>query len=142
MFNFRIVVLLLLGGMLVACGGSAVISSNHAASSDALAALGKRGFNDALRDLFIPAQGTKRPILFEAKTRGDRRSIYTAVGQLWLYTDPDESWHRVAVLPSNTAENLKATLEARGIRVLLYRWRTSDPKFIGLEELLRALHSA
>ncbi len=108
----------------------------------ALTALGKRGFNDALRDLFIPARGTKRPILFEAKTKGDRQNIYTAVGQLWLHTDPDESWHRVAVLPSNTAEDLKAKLEARGIRVLLYRWRTPDPEFIGLEELLRALHSA
>lgn len=90
-------------------------------------------YNDHLRDLWLEATESRPAVLFEAKTRSDRQSIYTAVGQLSMYVPVGEEWLKVAVLPDEVPGPLAEGLNERGISVLRYVWEEGRPRFLDLE---------
>lgn len=97
----------------------------------ALKASGHEVGNDQERDLYVVDKGVCT-ILFEAKTRTDTQSIYTAVGQLFYHGRNDErmSPSRVLVVPDTLSTNQNDRLRELGIIVLRYKWAKGLPKFL------------
>lgn len=99
-----------------------------------LQAHGLEAGNDAARDAFVPDSDGGMRLLFEAKTGTDTQSLYTALGQLVFHAGEDA--RRVAVLPSETRDDLVDRARERGFEVLQYEWPEEMPEFPGLDELL------
>jgi hypothetical protein len=69
------------------------------------------------------------------KPSADRQSIYSAIGQLLLYSiDLNPRPKLFFVAPANLSASLQATLHQIGIEVLGYEWKDEEPVFVRLEE--------
>lgn len=95
--------------------------------------------NDQQRDLFVTNHRTGGEILFEVKTDVDRRSIYTAVGQLFLNGRAHQrETQLVLVVPASPTTQTRDALDEIGIHVLEYGWKRGKPKIStpGLRNLI------
>lgn len=101
--------------------------------------LEKKGYdvaNDKNRDLFIH-DGNSPKVLFEIKSNSSTQSIYSAVGQLLVYSIPmNDSVKLIAVLPNRLKARVKERLNSLGIEILYYSWENDEPKFSELEQYL------
>jgi hypothetical protein len=91
---------------------------------------------DVNRDLFIHRNGriTK---LFEVKRSSASQSLYSAVGQLIVYSIPIKSpIDLILVLPDKLNKVVEDRLKELGMRVLYYDWNDGEPIFIRLDKLL------
>lgn len=92
--------------------------------------------NDRNRDLFIH---NRRQIttLFEIKTSSSTQSLYSAVGQLLLYSIPiGLEVKLIAVLPDKLSKPVTKKFHSLGIEILYYEWSNEEPTFINLDKLL------
>lgn len=101
--------------------------------------LQNRGFkvaNDRNRDLFIHSRN-KITTLFEVKTSSSTQNLYSAVGQLLIYSIPIKNdVELIIVLPEKLNKIVEKQLEQHGIRPLYYEWLNDNPSFTNLVELL------
>jgi hypothetical protein len=117
--------------------GETIINKTHGIVVNALAEqLETRGFqtgNDRNRDLFIHERG-QITTLFEIKTSSTTQCLYSAVGQLLIYSIPiRRAVHLIMVLPDRLNRTVEARLEELGISVLYYSWDDDEPVFIDIE---------
>jgi hypothetical protein len=92
--------------------------------------------NDRNRDLFIHNRG-QIITLFEIKTNSSTQSLYSAVGQLLLYSIPIGSEVKlIAVLPDKLSKSVSRKFHSLGIDILYYEWNNDEPTFINLDEQL------
>ncbi|MEO7044916.1 MAG: hypothetical protein ABI091_06380 [Ferruginibacter sp.] len=100
----------------------------------------EKGFligNDSNRDLIIHNGNGDIKCIFEIKTSSSTQNIYTAVGQLLLYSI---SLHTVSglfiVLPDLLNSKIKEKLEELGIKPIYYFWDENVPKFYNLNQMV------
>ena len=113
---------------------------NHGAVVNELAAtlsaLGMSVHNDHPRDLFV-VERDAMSVLFEVKTDVSSQTIYTAVGQLLLNSDPVHRPVLCLVIPTSTQRSHIARLRTLGIHVVEY---SINPRgsvaFSGLDRVL------
>lgn len=92
--------------------------------------------NDRNRDLFIHNRG-QITTLFEVKTTSSTQSLYSAVGQLLLYSIPiGKEVKLIAVLPDKLSKSVTKRFHSLGIDILYYVWNNDEPTFIKLDEQL------
>lgn len=120
--------------------GTRITDRTHGIIVNALAAeLLNRKFkigNDRNRDLFIHKQN-RINTLFEIKTSCDTQSLYSAVGQLIIYSIPIKNEvDLIIVLSEKLSTIVEKRLIEHGIKPLYYEWTDDLPTFIGLDELL------
>lgn len=118
-----------------------IIERTHGIVVSALATeLQNRGHkigNDRNRDLFIHNEN-KISVLFEIKTSSSTQCLYSAVGQLILYSIPiNNEVDLMAVLPDKLSKTVANKLDTLGIRQLYYQWDNDEPTFIGVDDLLK-----
>ncbi len=116
------------------------MNRTHGIVANALAAeLSRRGYqvsNDQNRDLFIH-NGNQITALFEIKTSSSTQNLYSAIGQLLVYSIPiRNAVQLVAVLPDPLATSVENRFAELGIKILYYEIVNGVPRFIGLESLL------
>ncbi len=92
--------------------------------------------NDRNPDLFI-YNNSQITFLFEVKTSSSTQFLYSAVGQLLIYSIPIKNQVRlVAVLPEKLSRSVTNRLATLGIEVLYFHWNEDKPKFIDIDNLL------
>lgn len=92
--------------------------------------------NDRNRDLFIHKRGQIKT-LFEIKTSSSTQCLYSAVGQLLLYSIPIKNEVKlIAVFPDKLSKIVIKKFNSLGIELLYYEWDNGTPKFIKLDNLL------
>lgn len=92
--------------------------------------------NDRNRDLFIH-QTNKITTLFEIKTSSSTQNLYSAVGQLIIYSIPiNNDVKLVIVIPEQLNKTVTKRLLQLGIHILYYEWTNENPEFIGLNNIL------
>ncbi|MDP3002528.1 MAG: hypothetical protein Q8N38_05315 [Bacteroidales bacterium] len=92
--------------------------------------------NDRNRDLFIH-RDNKIATLFEIKTSTSTQNLYSAVGQLIIYSIPIKNEVKlVIVIPKRLNKTVTKRLSQLGIQILYYEWTNDTPTFIGLEDIL------
>ena len=92
--------------------------------------------NDRNRDLFIHNRG-QISTLFEIKTSSSTQCLYSAVGQLLLYSIPIRNTVKlIAVLPNKLSKTVTKRFTSLGINLLYYKWDNDEPKFIDLDDAL------
>lgn len=92
--------------------------------------------NDRNRDLFIHNRG-QITTLFEIKTSSSTQCLYSAVGQLLLYSIPIRNTVKlIAVLPDKLSKTVTKRFSSLGINILYYKWDNDEPKFIDLDDAL------
>lgn len=92
--------------------------------------------NDKNRDLFIY---DKKQItnLFEIKTNTATQSIYSAVGQLIIYSIPIKNEVSLfIVLPDKLTKTVEKRLYSLGISLLYFHWANDTPTFPDLDNIL------
>lgn len=88
-------------------------------------------------DLFLRNEAGEMTHIFEAKTNGDRYSVYCGVGQLLLHAALEPSCHkRILVLPGKPKPDLLERLDELGILVLRYTLDGNVPEFSNLDDVL------
>lgn len=117
-----------------------VIDRTHGIVVNALAdELRKRKLNvgnDSNRDLFVYKNNTITS-LFEVKTTCSTQSLYSAVGQLIIYSIPILSTVKLyIVLPDRLNETVARKLKTLGIIPLYYRWVNEEVVFNKLDSVL------
>ena len=120
--------------------GTKTIDRTHGIIVNALAAeLEHRSYkigNDKNRDLFIHNK-SEISALFEIKTSSTTQNLYTAVGQLLIYSIPiNNSVKMIAVLPDKLNTIVEKRFNELGIELLYYNWENDVPKFIELDKVL------
>jgi hypothetical protein len=92
--------------------------------------------NDRNRDLFIHERGQIKT-LFEVKTSSSTQCLYSAVGQLIIYSIPIKNEVKlIAVFPDRLSKSVTNKFKAHGIEILYYTWENGKPKFTELAEIL------
>ena len=92
--------------------------------------------NDRNRDLFIHHNGQIK-ILFEIKTSSSTQCLYSAIGQLLLYSIPIRNNVKlIAVLPDKLSKIVTNKFSTLGIDLLYYKWDNDEPKFIDIDNIL------
>ena len=92
--------------------------------------------NDRNRDLFAHKKG-KIISLFEIKTNVSTQCLYSAVGQLLIYTIPIKEKHKlVAVFPNKLKLDVEKQFKNLGIEILYYEWNDGEPVFPKLKQYL------
>jgi hypothetical protein len=92
--------------------------------------------NDKNRDLFIHNKGQIKT-LFEIKTTSSTQSLYSAVGQLLIYSIPIKNKvNLIAVLPNKLSKSVVEKFTSLGIEILYFEWKNNKPKFINLEDYI------
>lgn len=92
--------------------------------------------NDRNRDLFIHHNGQIK-ILFEIKTSSSTQCLYSAIGQLLLYSIPIRNNVKlIAVLPDKLSKIVTKKFSTLGIDLLYYKWDNDKPKFIDIDNIL------
>ena len=92
--------------------------------------------NDRNRDLFAYKKG-KIITLFEVKTSVSTQCLYSAVGQLLIYTIPIKDKHKlVAVFPHKLKLAVEEQFKNLGIEILYYDWNDAEPIFLNLKQYL------
>lgn len=119
------------------------IERTHGIVANALAmqlkASGNKVGNDRNRDLFI-YKDSKITALFEIKTTSSTQALYTAVGQLIIYSIPIKNKVTlIAVLPTKLSKTVENKLLSLGIIPFYYHWENNIPVFKGLDEILKNL---
>jgi hypothetical protein len=117
-----------------------LIERTHGLVVDALnKKLKSKGFhtaNDKNRDLFIHID-RKIKILFEIKTSSATQCLYSAIGQLLLYSIPIKNNPKlVAVLPTKLQKLVAERFSTIGIDILYYKWNKEKVEFINIENIL------
>ena len=85
------------------------------------------------RDLYIVGSTGNITTIFEIKTDTSTTSLYTALGQLMLYSvDLPVRPRLVLVVPQRVEEILEARLNKLGIELLTYEWSGDKAVFAGL----------
>ena len=91
--------------------------------------------NDINRDLFIHSNN-QITTLFEIKTSSSTQNLYSAVGQLLIYSIPIKNKvDLIMVLPEKLNRTVEKRLELHGIKLLYYKWDNDEPTFIELDKL-------
>ncbi len=121
--------------------GPTIIKRTHGLVVNALAReLERLNFkvgNDKNRDLFIHRK-SKIITLFEVKTNSRTHAIYSAIGQLILYSIPITNDVKLRiVIPGKLTKMVETRLYKIGIQPLYYDWVQGEPIFKGLEESLK-----
>ena len=121
--------------------GTGIIERTHGIVVNALAAeLQSRKYkvgNDRNRDLFTH-KDNRINRLFEIKTSCATQNLYSAVGQLIIYSIPIKNEVELfVVLPDKLNKTVAKRLLQLGIKPLYYNWNNDLPEFIGLNELLQ-----
>ena len=80
--------------------------------------------NDKERDLFT--YNKQNTILFEVKTDSSKQSLYSAIGQLLLYSIPMKKVKLVTVLPDRLSKDVTKKINELGIEILYYRWEKEN----------------
>lgn len=114
------------------------IHRTHGIIVNALAAqMEKKGFkigNDKNRDLFI-YRGINVIALFEIKTSSSTQDLYTAIGQLLLYSIPmDKKVKLFVVLPERLNPEVNDRFEFLGIKVIYYKMENENVSFQNIEK--------
>lgn len=92
--------------------------------------------NDRNRDLFIHKRGQIKT-LFEIKTSSTTQDLYSAVGQLLIYSIPIKgAVDLFLVIPDKLSKLVAKRLLQHGIKLIYYNWNNGLPEFIGLDEIL------
>lgn len=120
--------------------GKITFNRIHGIVVDALVSqLQNKGYkvaNDRDRDLFIYNK-KKITTLFEIKTSFSTQCLYSAVGQLLIYSIPIKNEvDLIIVLPEKLNRTVEKRLEKYGIRALYYEWNNDEPVFTGLNIFL------
>lgn len=116
-----------------------IIERTHGIVVNALAnELEKLNFkigNDRNRDLFTHNNG-KIINLFEIKTTSSTQCLYSAVGQLLIYSIPIKTdVNLIAVLPNKLSDIVERKLLSLNIKTLYYNWKNNEPVFIELASI-------
>ncbi|MGQ1947728.1 hypothetical protein ACT3CD_11580 [Geofilum sp. OHC36d9] len=117
-----------------------VIERTHGIVVNSLASMLERSGlkigNDRNRDLFTYNEG-KVNRLFEIKTNSSTQSLYSAIGQLLIYSIPvRNNLDLIAVLPDKLNKIVENRFEKLGIKILYYDWIDNKPDFINLNEII------
>jgi hypothetical protein len=92
--------------------------------------------NDRNRDLFIHIRG-KIKTLFEIKTSSSTQDLYSAVGQLLIYSIPIKgNVNLFLVLPDKLSKPVVKRLGELGIQILYYTWDNNTPIFKNLNKVI------
>lgn len=118
------------------------IVRTHGIIVNALATeLTRRNFktgNNRNMDLFIH-DGKNISTLFEIKTSLSTQSLYSAVGQLLIYSIPLKKAGLIFVTPDKLKQHVEKKLESWGISVVYYTWDNETVVFEGLNNILKQL---
>lgn len=96
--------------------------------------------NDKNRDLFTHKRG-KITKLFEVKRSCSSQHLYSAVGQLIIYSMPiNNPIDLILVLPQKLTQTVEAKLRHLGMSFLYYDWNEGNPEFFNLKEILNLKH--
>ena len=91
---------------------------------------------DSNRDLFIYHR-QKIVTLFEIKTDSSSQSLYSAVGQLLIYSIPiTTKLKMVMVIPDKLTDAVTNRLTKLGIEILYYSWEKDEPAFRELNNFI------
>lgn len=92
--------------------------------------------NDGQRDLFTHKNGQIKN-LFEFKTSSSTQDLYTAVGQLIIYSIPIiNPVQLVLVIPGKLKKQVETKLNELDIKILYYKWMNKEIIFKNLTALL------
>lgn len=92
--------------------------------------------NDRNRDLFIHSRG-QITTLFEIKTSSSTQCLYSAVGQLLIYSIPIKNQVKlVAVLPDKLSKSVTNKFASLGIEILYFQWDNDEPKFNDIDNII------
>lgn len=92
--------------------------------------------NDRNRDLFIHKAG-HISALFEVKTNSSTQSLYSAVGQLLIYSIPiKDTVKLIAVLPDKLSKSVTKRFRTLGIDILYFQWDNDKPIFNDIDKIL------
>jgi hypothetical protein len=98
--------------------------------------IGAEPANDHLRDLFLRNKEGKIRAVYEVKTSSDRQSVYSAIGQLIMYSPVAQQPKQVLVLPNDLDPKLRVGIEKRGFTVVRYEWKKGEATFPRSDRLL------
>lgn len=88
-------------------------------------------------DLFTFNLNNELLYLFEVKSNISLQSIYTAIGQLLVYSYPLKIKPAlVFVCPNNLSKKMKDMLYSIGVNVLEFKWLKGKPVFIKINEIM------
>lgn len=92
--------------------------------------------NDRNRDLFIHKRGQIKT-LFEIKTSSSTQDLYSAVGQLLIYSIPIKTVVDLfLVLPEKLSKSVAKRLDELGLQIIYYTWDNNEPTFLYLDKVL------
>lgn len=116
-----------------------IINRTHGIIVDALEKKlkekGHKVANDRNRDLFIYRRG-KVTTLFEVKTMSSTQCLYSAIGQLLLYSIPlENNVSLFAVLPQKLSSEVEERFASLGIGLIYFERNKDEVSFTGLSEL-------
>lgn len=121
--------------------GTKIIERTHGIVVNKLARLiESQGLNvakDRNRDLFVHKKG-KVVKMFEIKTSSSSQDLYSAVGQLLIYSIPIKNpIDLILVVPDKLSESVATRLEELGIQTLYYQMKNEEPIFENLNKFLK-----
>jgi hypothetical protein len=119
--------------------GTTTINRTHGIVVNELARiLENKGYkigNDGNRDLYIHYRGQINK-LFEFKTSCSTQDLYSAIGQLIIYSIPIKTKiDLILVLPNKLNKLIEKRLNELGITMLYYHWIDDNPVFENTEKL-------
>ena len=120
--------------------GTTTIERTHGIVVNLLArVLEDKGYKvakDRNRDLFIHNRGQIKK-LFEIKRSSSTNDLYSAVGQLLIYSIPIKtSVDLILVVPDKLNSTVEKRLAQLGIKILYYDWNNGEPTFNNLDKIL------
>jgi hypothetical protein len=120
--------------------GTTTIDRTHGIVVNLLARIleskGHKVAKDRNRDLFIHKRGQIKK-LFEIKKSSSPQDLYSAVGQLLIYSIPIKtSVDLILVLPSKLKSTVEKRLDELGMQILYYHWNNDEPTFDNLADVL------
>ena len=120
--------------LIIATSNHGLIVSNLANELDARRI--KYG-NDNRRDLFI-VEDNKISSIFEIKTDITNDSIYSAIGQLMIYSNEFEHRiNKIIVLPDKLKDKIESILAKIGISILYYKLDNENVTFENLDQVVK-----
>jgi len=121
--------------------GTKTIERTHGiivnALADKLKSLGFKVANDRNRDLFT-YEKDKIQNLFEVKTNCGTQSLYSALGQLLIYSIPVPNDVKMfMVLPTQLKQNVSDRLSELGVEIIYFTWDSEIPEFENLGKKIK-----
>ena len=120
--------------------GTTTIERTHGIVVNLLARIleskGHKVGKDRNRDLFIHKRGQIKK-LFEIKTSSSTQDLYSAVGQLLIYSIPIKTAvDLILILPDKLSKTVEQRLGELGMQILYYHWSNEEPIFENLTKLI------